>query len=182
VIIMRKFILSAVTVGALALGGAAQAQDILGGIGDAIGQIFGIGPTYSTGIPGVVAQGAYPPGTVYTDPYGRRVLVEPSGRQVLLDPNGAYPLPQNAGLMGRTVTDPYGRRYTLGQYGSSVDPVGRRIYLGPDGRPAYVEQNGQLYSYASVFGNIAYGGEVSDRDGDGIANSMDRYPDDPRYH
>jgi hypothetical protein len=179
---MRKFILSAVTVGALALAGAAQAQDIFDGIGNAIGQIFGVGPTSSPGIPAVVAQGTYPPGTVYTDPYGRRVLVEPSGRQVLLDPNGVYSAPQNTGLAGRIVTDPYGRQYALGQYGSYMDPVGRRVYHGPDGRPAYVEQNGQLYSYASVFGNNVAYGSVWDRDGDGVANASDRYPDDPRYH
>lgn len=67
---MKKFILSAVAVGALAVGGAASAQD-LGGV---IGSIFGFGTPPAT----------VQPGSIYIDQYGRQVAVDQFGRHRLL--------------------------------------------------------------------------------------------------
>jgi hypothetical protein len=36
-------------------------------------------------------------------------------------------------------------------------------------------------TFGSSNGNYAYGGRADDRDGDGVANIYDRYPDDRRY-
>lgn len=67
---MKKFILSAVAAGALAVGGAASAQDL----GSAIGSLFGFGT------PPVAVQ----PGSVYIDQYGRQVAVDQFGRHRIL--------------------------------------------------------------------------------------------------
>lgn len=217
---MKKFILSALTVGALAIGGAASAQDIFG-LGNVLPQILGnIGfGTQSNGIPAIVAP-SVGQSSVYVDPYGRRVYVEPStGRQVVLDQNGTYIdqygrrvqviVDQNVAVNptgriaydaygrqiyldqyntyvdqfgNRMMVDAYGRHVRLDQYGSYRDQYGRTVYLGADRRPLYVEQNGQLMAFGGTYGNYAYSGRAWDRDGDGVANSRDRYPDDPRYH
>lgn len=113
---MKKFILSAVAVGALAIGGVAQA-DVIDSVGNTISRLFGI-------------------------PY---------------DPTPAAAVP-------------------LGQYGSYRDAWGRTVYLGANNQPVYIEQNGQLIPYGTVAMAPSY-----DRDGDGIANQYDRFPDDPRY-
>lgn len=62
-------------------------------------------------------------------------------------------------------------------HGSYRDAWGRTVYLGANGQPLYIEQNGQL---------VPYGGSYAmapsfDQDGDGIANQYDRYPQDARY-
>jgi len=67
---MKKFILSAVAAGALAVGGAASAQD-LGGV---IGSLFGFGSPPA----------AVQPGSVYIDQYGRQVAVDQFGRHRIL--------------------------------------------------------------------------------------------------
>jgi hypothetical protein len=227
---MKRFILSAVAVGALALGGAASAQDIFG-LGNVLPQILGnvgLGGVGGVGsdIPAVVAGTPQAGGSVYADAYGRRIYVEPSGRQVALDANGTYVdqfgrrvyvdaygrsvLAQPGVAVngaGRIVLDPYGRQVALDQFGSYVDaagnrilvdaygrhtrldqygsyrdPMGRQVYYGANGQPAYVDQNGQLMAYGSVYGTTTASlGRPWDRDGDGIANRSDRYPDDPRY-
>jgi len=97
---MKKYMAMAVAVGALAMGGAASAQDI----GTAIGNLFGFGqpsytypnygyqnygyPNYRGDIPAVVA-GTVPYGSnrVFIDQYGRQVYVDPYGRQVLAQSN-----------------------------------------------------------------------------------------------
>lgn len=66
----------------------------------------------------------------------------------------------------------------LDQYGTYRDAWGRTVYLGANDRPLYIEQNGTLIPYAS--GAYAMGTPY-DRDGDGVYNRYDRYPDDPRY-
>lgn len=146
---MKKFILTAVAAGALAVGGAASAQD-LGGI---LGSLFGFGtpgyPTYNSGIPAVVAgtQGQ----TVYTDQYGRQVYYDQYGRQVIMQQN-SYSNPvviPNPTVIGY---DSYGR------------PIHGHTQYG-----------------TSQYGNYAYGSSTWDRDGDGIANTRDRWPDDRRY-
>lgn len=121
---MKKLILSVVTVGAMAVGGAASAQDILGSV-----------------LPQILSElGA---GRVYVDPYQ----------------NG----PDLSG-------------------GSYTDAVGRKVYLDKDGHPSYVEQGGALIPYSAA-GNVAAvnAPRRGDRDGDGIPNRWDRYPDDPRF-
>jgi hypothetical protein len=79
---MKKFILSAIAVGALAIGGVAQA-DVIDSVGNTISRIFGIpySPTPSAAVP--IAN-------VYTDAYGRRFHVDAAGRQIPLDQFGTY--------------------------------------------------------------------------------------------
>jgi hypothetical protein len=197
---MRKFIYSAVAAGALAFGGAASAQDIIGNV---LGSILGnVGTTGAA--PAVVAPGSYPYGTVYTDQYGRRVQVDQYGRHVVIDNNvygnNVYGTQGSHGgrvaydQYGRSIAldqfgtyrdsygrriqvDAYGRQVLLDQYGSYRDQHGRTVYLGANGQPQYVEQNGQLMAYSST--TVARRG---DRDGDGVRNRVDRYPDDPRWY
>ncbi|GAB3650750.1 hypothetical protein [Ramlibacter alkalitolerans] len=165
---MKKLIVSIAAAGALAAGGAASAQGLEGVLPQVLTNILG-----NVGVGGTVGEGqvvGYPPGlpansgmlpngTVFRQDDGELVYMDPAGRQLRLS------VPSNdSAVAGR-----YGR------YGSYIDPYGRRVYYGADGRPAYVEQNGQV---------IGYGNSVArrnDRDGDGVANRVDRYPDDPRY-
>jgi hypothetical protein len=176
---MKKFIVSVVAAGALAAGGAASAQDILGGLGSVLPQILG-----NIGLGGITQQYGYPEGTTY-ESGGRYVYVEPgTGRHVVLDQYGTY-------------IDQYGRRVSRGggivnQQSSVVTPYGSPpdgrdtggwvVNVGPDGRPIYTDQNGHPIAGAPRPPTSA---EVSqnnlDRDGDGVLNIFDRYPDDSRY-
>lgn len=79
---MRKFILTAVAVGACAVGGAAQA-DLIDSVGNTISRIFGV--PYDASRPGEA-----PVVNVYTDAYGRRFTVDASGRQIPLDQFGTW--------------------------------------------------------------------------------------------
>lgn len=79
---MKKFILSAMAVAALAIGGGAQA-DVIDSVGTAISRIFGI--PYDPG-----PSGAAPIVSVYTDAYGRRFQVDAAGRHIPLDQFGSY--------------------------------------------------------------------------------------------
>lgn len=143
---MKKFILSAVAVGALAIGWAVHA-DVIDSVGNTISRLFGIpyDPTPSVTVP--VANAG-----IYTDAYGRHFQV-----------------------------DAYGRYVPLGQFGSYRDQWGRTVYLGANHEPAYIEQNGQVMAYGSVAGTVAMAPSY-DRDGDGVADLYDRFPDDARYH
>src|SRR4051812_3280387 len=80
---MKKFILSAIAVGAFVIGGGAQADGIGSG-GDNISQLFGIphDPTPSAAVP--IVNG------IYTDAYGRHFQVDAVGRQIPLDQFGSY--------------------------------------------------------------------------------------------
>lgn len=80
---MKKFILSAMVVGACAIGGGAQA-DVIDSVGNAISSLFGIpyDPRPSSAVP--IANG------VYTDAYGRRFQVDAAGRYIPLDQFGSY--------------------------------------------------------------------------------------------
>jgi hypothetical protein len=177
---MKKFILTAVAAGALAVGGAASAQD-LGGI---LGNIFGFGqptyPTYgtSTPTPAVVAgtQQSYG-GGVYVDQYGRQV--DQYGRPLTIDPYG-----RQVDQYGRQVTiDQYGRQVLVqpntGSYGiTGYDQWGRPIY----GTTTYGSNTYGSTTYGGTVYGSGYGARTWDRDGDGVANAQDRWPDDPRYH
>ena len=155
---MKKFILSAVAAGALAVGGAASAQDL----GAVVSSLFGFGapsyPTYSTSQPAVVAGTGYGqygyygnhntyPGTsqVYVDQYGRQFSYDQYGRQVYVQPSTNYGI-VGYDQWGRPV---YGTTSTTTTYGTTQYPYG---YSRP-----------------------------GDRDGDGVANINDRWPDDRRY-
>lgn len=85
-------------------------------------------------------------------------------------------------------TDSYGRQFYYDQYGRQVfvtSSVQQQQIVGYDsyGRPIY----GQVYGNS---GTYAYGGQYGqygqyprwDRDGDGVRNRDDRWPDDARYH
>jgi hypothetical protein len=80
---MKKFILSAVAVGAFAFGGGAQA-DLIDSVGSTISQIFGI--PYDASPSGAVSI----VNGIYTDPYGRRFQVDAAGRHIPLDQFGSY--------------------------------------------------------------------------------------------
>ncbi|MCG2594440.1 hypothetical protein LZ009_16810 [Ramlibacter sp. XY19] len=141
---MKKFILSAVAVGALAIGGVAQA-DVIDSVGNTISRIFGVPYDARPAGSAPIVSG------VYTDAYGHRFGYDAAGRQVPLD-----------------------------QYGSYRDQWGRTVYLGANNQPLYTEQNGQLVPYGPVSGPYALGPQY-DRDGDGIPDGYDRYPNDSRY-
>lgn len=93
-------------------------------------------------------------------------------------PTGAVPGSIYTAQNGhRYQVGPDGRSIPLDQYGSYRDAQGRIVYLGADRRPLYVEQNGVLVPYNSGYAMD----RPYDRDGDGVDNRYDRYPDDPRY-
>jgi hypothetical protein len=95
------------------------------------------------------------------------------------NPSGAVPGSIYIGADGhRYQVDAAGRSIPIDQFGSYRDAWGRTVYLGANGQPMYVEQNGAIVPY----GGRAYAGDAPyDRDRDGVTNRYDRYPDDPRY-
>jgi hypothetical protein len=166
---MKKSILTAVAAGALAIGGAASAQDF----GTVISNIFGFGqPTYPT----------------YSYPnYGGSTPAVVAGTQPYYGTNGnhnAYPGNTYGGTTygGQVYVDQYGRQVTIDQYG-------RHVYVQPNtgnygitgydqwGRPIY----GTTTYGTTTYGSNTYGYNSWDRDGDGVANNRDRWPDDRRY-
>jgi hypothetical protein len=80
---MKKFIVSAIAVGALAIGGAVQA-DVIDSVGNTISRIFGVpyAPVPSATAPAI--------GGIYTDAYGHRYQVDAYGRHIPLDQYGSY--------------------------------------------------------------------------------------------
>ena len=89
---------------------------------------------------------------------GTQVCVDPDGRQVYVQPNTSYC---------------------------------RQVYVDPDGRQVYVQPN-TSYSITGydawgrpIYGSTTYRNHAlanpRDRDGDGVRNRLDRWPDDPRY-
>lgn len=75
---MKKFILSAVAVSAVAFGGFAHA-DLIDGVGNTISRIFGV--PYDPTPPG---RPGFAPGTVYTDADGTQYQVDGYGRHIPL--------------------------------------------------------------------------------------------------
>ena len=80
---MKKFILSAVAVGAFAIGGVAQA-DVIDSVGNTISRVFGIPYDASPSGAVPIVSG------VYTDPYGHRFQIDAAGRHIPLDQFGSY--------------------------------------------------------------------------------------------
>jgi hypothetical protein len=124
------------------------------GFGGVLNDLFGFGrPAYPT------QSGATPAVVAGAQPYGSSVYVDPYGRQVTVDPYGRQVVVQpNRGAYGITGYDAWGRPV----YGSAPVPYG---YRGDYGN----------------HGNYAYAGQPGDKDGDGVPNVHDRYPDDARY-
>ena len=148
---MKKFILTAVAAGALAVGGAASAQDL----GTVINSIFGIGtPTYNYGY-----GGSTPAVVAGTTPY--------------------YGQTPYYGTTNQIYADQYGRQFYYDQYGRQVfvqsqsNVYGNNVY----GNVQYDQWGRPIYgTYSSNYGYRSW-----DRDGDGVANRQDRWPDDSRY-
>lgn len=120
---MKKTIAMAVAAGALALGGAASAQDF----GTVIGSLFGFGnptytyPNYGPSTPAVVA-GTVPYGTqIYSDQYGRQFYYDQYGRQVIVQSSNYGITGYDA--WGRPIygTTTYGSYGTYGTYAYSND-------------------------------------------------------------
>jgi hypothetical protein len=149
---MKKLIATAFAAGAMTIGGAASAQDF----GSVIADIFGFGtPTYSHSAPAVVG------GQIYADQYGRHFYYDQYGRQVFV---------QNTQQQQIVGYDSWGRPV----YGNATQPQPAQRITGYDswGRPIY--GNAGVYAYGNNNNNW-------DRDGDGVANHRDRWPDDARY-
>jgi hypothetical protein len=159
-IAMKKWILSTVAAGALAVGGAASAQDLGSVINSVIGSVFGTQQSYSYGT-----------NTYYTDQYGRTIYVDQYGRHLIAQPNAGVTYDQ----WGRPV---YNSQVYQGQVYQG------QVYNGGYGSYGYstAPQYPAYGTYGS--GNYAYGYGTNswDRDGDGISNSRDRWPDDRRYY
>lgn len=85
---MKKLVLSVVAVGALAVGGIAQA-DVIDSVGNAISRITGIpyAPVPNASVP--IASAPVVNG-IYTDNYGRRFQVDAYGNYIPLDQYGSY--------------------------------------------------------------------------------------------
>ena len=133
---------------------SALAAGALAAGGAASAQDFGsvIGSLLNLAIPGMTQQ--YGTGQMYQDQYGRQFYYDQYGRQVYVQQQ----------------TNPYyGSQY--GQYGQYGSQYGSQTIIGYDswGRPIY----------GSSYGG--YTGRAWDSDGDGVANSRDRWPSDPRY-
>ena len=85
--------------------------------------------------------------------------------------------------VGNAISNLFGVPYDPNPYGA----VPGSVYIGSDGYRYQVDAAGRsirLDQYATVvpYGGSAYPvGTPYDRDGDGIDNRYDRYPDDPRY-
>ena len=79
---MKKFVLSAMAVAAIAIGGAAHA-DVIDSVGNTISRIFGI--PYAP-----VPSASVPTSNVYTDAYGHRYHIDAAGRRIPLDQYGSY--------------------------------------------------------------------------------------------
>lgn len=85
--------------------------------------------------------------------------------------------------VGTAISQLFGIPYDATRYGVApgttvyTDSYGRPYYLGAYNQPIYIQPNGPGVPYA---GNYAVAPSY-DRDGDGIENRYDRYPDDARY-
>ena len=108
-------------------------------------------------IPGSMYDMMRVPPAAQTNPEGVRAQTLPSGQRVFIDDQGR-----------QVYVDEYGRQVIPGIIG--YDAWGRAI-MGSSTYPGN-------YAYS---GNYPYARSRRDRDGDGVPNRADRYPDDPRY-
>lgn len=93
----------------------------------------------------------------------------PSDNTLIYGNNSGWP-PAN----GNVYSYGYALPGVLGALGLPQVINNGSVYTTPDGRRVYVDPNtGIAYAQNSR--------RSWDRDGDGIANNRDRYPDDPRY-
>ncbi|HEX2546714.1 MAG TPA: hypothetical protein VHL79_17665 [Ramlibacter sp.] len=159
---MKKFIRLAAAAGALAVAGAASAQ------------IYGYGQTYGYPAYSTPSQPAVVAGTGY-GAYGYGTNNGYYGNNGYNNHNN-YPATQN-----QVYVDQYGRQVTMDQYGRHVyvQPSTSYGVVGYDqwGRPVYGNTT-TTTTYGTTYG---YSGRGWDRDGDGVANHQDRWPDDRRY-
>jgi hypothetical protein len=111
-----------------------------------------IGTILNLAIGGDVTQ---PSTQVYADAYGRHFYYDQYGRQVYI---------QN-----------------INRYGSitGYDAWGRPIYGGATYGNVYPSYGTYGYSYPST--QYSYNTRSWDYDGDGVSNTRDRWPNDPRY-
>lgn len=169
---MKKLIATAVAAGALAVGGTASAQDF----GGVIASILGFGqPTYNQQYGWGNQQYGYG-----NQQYGYGNQQYGYGNQGYGNQGYSYGGPAVVAPQTQIYQDQYGRQFYYDQYGrqvySQAQTQQQRI-VGYDqwGRPVY----GNSGSYA--YGGSTWGSN-RDRDGDGVADSQDRYPDDRRYY
>jgi hypothetical protein len=99
------------------------------------------------------------------------------GQPTYTQPNygyGTYGGPAVVAPQAQIYADQYGRRFYYDQYGRQVylNTAPQQQIIGYDsyGRPVY----GSTHAYSGTYNSW-------DRDGDGIANTRDRWPDDRRY-
>ena len=89
-----------------------------------------------------------------------------------------YGAPAVVAPQAQIYVDQYGRRFYY-------DQIGRQVYLQDGGSQiiGYDSWGRPIYGQARTYGYGNYGayGNSWDRDGDGIANTRDRWPNDPRY-
>ena len=156
---MKKFILTAAAAGALAFGGGASAQDLGTAIGNVLGSVFGA-PSYNYGTYG------QPYGTNHNQ-YGYNQYGQVIPGVVATTPSYGY---------NTTYVDAYGRQVYVDQYGRHIVQQNHNLYGGV----TYDAWGRRVYTQPS--GTYAYGGSSWDRDGDGIADTRDRWPNDRRYY
>lgn len=73
-------------------------------------------------------------------------------------------------------TDQYGRQYYYDQYGRQVI-----VSQGQSSQIVGYDNWGRPIYGTTRYNNYAWGGNAWDSDGDGIANTRDRWPSDRRY-
>lgn len=164
---MKKLIVSMLAVGALAAGGAASAQDVFG-LGNVLPQILG-----NIGLGNIGLGNVYPgvPGNIYTPGSGQpapgSVVLDANGRPVVIAATGVAAMPG-----GTVVESADGGQVTLDASGTYIDRYGRRVQVDMTGRHTPISGVG--------IAGVAQS-RLFDRDRDGVPDSYDRYPDDPRY-
>jgi hypothetical protein len=165
---MKKLIVSVLTVGALAAGGAASAQDVLGGLGNVLPQILG-----NVGLGNLGLGNVYPdvPGRVYNGQVGQplpgSVVLDDRGRPKVIAASGYEAMPG-----GSVVDSADGGQVTLDAWGTYIDRFGRRIQVDKTGYHMPIT-GGPIVAQQRQY--------ERDRDRDGVPDAYDRYPRDRRY-
>jgi len=165
---MKKLIVSVLAVGALAVAGAASAQDVFG-LGNVLPQILGNIGLGNLG--GNVYQGNVYQGNVYTPGSGQAipgsVVLDANGRAVVIGATGVAAMPG-----GSVVESADGGQVTLDGSGTYIDRYGRRVQVDMTGRHTPISGIGVAGVAQS---------RLFDRDRDGVPDAYDRYPNDRRH-